>query len=319
MVDAASSSGPRPAMHSTGSAVLQGGAEVLATKSGPGTGWLRMAVSRKGSAIGSKSGRFGSGSRSTWVPKSLDELHQGRGDGGYALLRECAAGDVLGRELDAADGHLVVIRRQGAVAQQTPRPGRAPRRRPRPGRAGRSFRPGSAPGGPPSRTSRNSSRGTCRPSTTRQSVSGVDRISPIGPHSQLQKIAATTTEIGESPVLWAVEEWLDHLPGDQFADCEQHQRSRWPWSNPGLRQRPGQKGSKPEIHAPIYGTKRSSAARTAHRAGFGTPISNRPPEDHQSEPGIDRQLGQENSGSSGGRHRPSPPSCGAGRTIRTGG
>ena len=32
--------------------------------------------------------------------------------------------------------------------------------------------------------------------TTRHSVSGVDRISPIGPHSQDQKIAATTTEKG---------------------------------------------------------------------------------------------------------------------------
>ena len=41
-----------------------------------------------------------------------------------------------------------------------------------------------------------------RPMTTRHSVSGVDKISPIGPHSQDQKIAATITENGESPVEW---------------------------------------------------------------------------------------------------------------------
>ena len=48
----------------------------------------------------------------------------------------------------------------------------------------------------------NSSRSTCRPSTTRQRVSGVDRISPTGPQSQPQKMADTITERGERPVLW---------------------------------------------------------------------------------------------------------------------
>ncbi len=41
-----------------------------------------------------------------------------------------------------------------------------------------------------------------RPATTRHSVSGVDTSSPIGPQIQLQKIAATTTDSGDSPVLW---------------------------------------------------------------------------------------------------------------------
>ncbi len=41
-----------------------------------------------------------------------------------------------------------------------------------------------------------------RPSTTRQSVSGVDRISPTGPHSHAQKMAEMTTDTGDSPVLW---------------------------------------------------------------------------------------------------------------------
>ncbi len=33
-------------------------------------------------------------------------------------------------------------------------------------------------------------------------VSGVERISPMGPQSHDQKMAATTTEMGDSPVLW---------------------------------------------------------------------------------------------------------------------
>ena len=42
---------------------------------------------------------------------------------------------------------------------------------------------------------------TCRPSTTRQTVSGVTSSSPIGPHSQVQNTAAAMTARGESPVL----------------------------------------------------------------------------------------------------------------------
>ena len=40
----------------------------------------------------------------------------------------------------------------------------------------------------------------CRPATSRHKVSGVDRINPAGPQSQLQNIAPTTTESGDNPV-----------------------------------------------------------------------------------------------------------------------
>ena len=40
-----------------------------------------------------------------------------------------------------------------------------------------------------------------RPITTRHRVSGVERIRPTGPHNHDQKMAATTTEKGERPVL----------------------------------------------------------------------------------------------------------------------
>ena len=45
-------------------------------------------------------------------------------------------------------------------------------------------------------TSRNSNWLTCRPSTTRQTVSGVARSSPIGPHRNAQNAVATMTETG---------------------------------------------------------------------------------------------------------------------------
>ncbi len=41
-----------------------------------------------------------------------------------------------------------------------------------------------------------------RPATTRQSVKGVDTINPMGPQSELQKIAAMTTDSGDRPVVW---------------------------------------------------------------------------------------------------------------------
>ena len=39
------------------------------------------------------------------------------------------------------------------------------------------------------------------PMTTRQTVSGVERMSPTGPHSHVQNTAATMSAIGVTPVL----------------------------------------------------------------------------------------------------------------------
>ena len=40
----------------------------------------------------------------------------------------------------------------------------------------------------------------CRPATNEHNVMGVERISPAGPHNQLQNIAPTTIESGDNPV-----------------------------------------------------------------------------------------------------------------------
>src|SRR5690348_9350090 len=53
----------------------------------------------------------------------------------------------------------------------------------------------------PSSTSNTASCGTYFPITTSNTVSGVESSRPIGPHSHVQKTAATSTAIGETPVL----------------------------------------------------------------------------------------------------------------------
>ena len=56
-----------------------------------------------------------------------------------------------------------------------------------PAGAGNSHTPGRAAGVSAIKVPRNSRPGTCLPSTTRQTVSGVARSSPSGPHSHVQK------------------------------------------------------------------------------------------------------------------------------------
>ena len=47
-------------------------------------------------------------------------------------------------------------------------------------------------------------------------MSGVETSSPIGPQSQLQKMAATTTDRGDRPVLWPYNCGSTTCDGQQF-------------------------------------------------------------------------------------------------------
>jgi hypothetical protein len=60
---------------------------------------------------------------------------------------------------------------------------------------------GASSGWSPSRTSKNCSCGTCRPSTTMQTVRGVASSNPTGPQRVVQNTAATVIASGERPVL----------------------------------------------------------------------------------------------------------------------
>src|SRR5579883_1832999 len=61
--------------------------------------------------------------------------------------------------------------------------------------------PGASGGSWPRRMSRNLSRGTYFPSTSRHVVSGPDRMRPIGPHRNDQKAAATSWATSDMPRL----------------------------------------------------------------------------------------------------------------------
>src|SRR3970040_2504983 len=59
---------------------------------------------------------------------------------------------------------------------------------------------GSKTGSFPSRTPRKDNWGTCLPITNKQTVNGVARRSPTGPHNHIQKMAATSTATADTPV-----------------------------------------------------------------------------------------------------------------------
>jgi hypothetical protein len=106
-------------------------------------------------------------------------------------------------------------------------------------------------------------------------VNGVARIKPIGPQSQVQKVADAITATGDRPALrpytrgsitWpaigsttkksaAVERTIDHPVPTAAASIS---------------------GNIAEITAPIYGTKRSIIANMPHNGALGTPMNHNP-------------------------------------------
>ncbi len=58
----------------------------------------------------------------------------------------------------------------------------------------------SSAGVDPSSVSKKASCGRLRPTTSRQTVRGVDRIRPSGPHSAVQKVAAAISDSADRPV-----------------------------------------------------------------------------------------------------------------------
>ena len=91
-----------------------------------------------------------------------------------------------------------------------------------------------------------------RPATTKHRVNGVDTIRPTGPHSQLQNIAATTTDSGDIPVVWPYSSgstsWLaissTITNSAKVAIASVH---------PGSTAAPSSTEKKAAIHTPTYG------------------------------------------------------------------
>ena len=62
--------------------------------------------------------------------------------------------------------------------------------------------------------------------TTRQTVSGVERMSPTGPHSHVQKTAATISAMGVTPVLELYSQGFDQIVAKQFENNEEGDRQQ---------------------------------------------------------------------------------------------
>ena len=133
--------------------------------------------------------------------KIVDQRQGAGGDKRAALIGQNATGTIVLEHRKRRYGDVLVVRRGASASSGIPRRARSPRPDHPQADAGKGSRHGSSTGSLPSRTLRNPNCGTCRPSTTRQTVSGVDRSSPTGPQSQVQKIAAARIAIDERPVL----------------------------------------------------------------------------------------------------------------------
>ena len=171
----------------------------------------------------------------------------------------------------------------------------------------------------PSSTSRNSSRSTCRPSTTRQSVSGVAMIRPTGPQSQVQKIAEMHDREGRQAGALAVDEGLDHMPHERLGDRGTAPGSCSAMDQPGStaaassdRRDGRRRRSRYRARSASGLRRRPTGAGSARRSarGRGRPRRRRR---------RSGRAGSGNSGSAGAPHRPWRPWCGAGRSNRTGG
>ncbi|NNJ26366.1 hypothetical protein LzC2_24490 [Planctomycetes bacterium LzC2] len=111
--------------------------------------------------------------------------------------------------------------------------------------------------------------------TVRQTVSGMARIKPTGPHSHSQNVAAASTPIVDTPV----PDPYSH--GSMTLLLISSSRTNIPttssgWLQPSDTTTDRAIGKSAAIHGPTYGTYRSAAANNPHRIALGTPIRSRP-------------------------------------------
>jgi hypothetical protein len=114
-----------------------------------------------------------------------------------------------------------------------------------------------------------------RPSTTRQTVSGVASSSPIGPHRKAQNAAETMMAMGDRPVLWPYSSgsttWLTST-----SVTMNNPSTNTASDQPGEITTASSTGGTTAMTVPMNGTKRMHAARMPHSAGPGMPSAHRP-------------------------------------------
>ena len=106
-------------------------------------------------------------------------------------------------------------------------------------------------------------------------VNGVAKSRPTGPHSHVQKVAATMTARELMPV-----EWLKTIGSMMFTKVSSTTASRPTVSSIGRQESntasESSTGKAAAMGAPRNGTKRSMAMSRPHNAALGTPMAHRP-------------------------------------------
>src|SRR6185437_11893793 len=111
--------------------------------------------------------------------------------------------------------------------------------------------------------------------TTRQAVSGVDRTRPMGPQSQVQKVAATSTATGDRPALAPKSQGSRAWLVTSSTTMKRPKVSKKA-DQPGAIASESASGKSAASQVPIYGTNRSTRNITPQSAAFGTPIKKVP-------------------------------------------
>src|SRR5687767_10408869 len=129
----------------------------------------------------------------------------------------------------------------------------------------------SSAGSSPKSTSKNSSCGTYLPSTTRHTVSGLDKTRPIGPHKKPQNTAASTVATTETPML------MPYNQGSMMLLLTSSSTIKKPMTASGGHQLGNWTtlraiGRMAATGAPMYGTYRSTAARKPQSKAWFTPM-----------------------------------------------
>src|ERR1044071_7779473 len=122
---------------------------------------------------------------------------------------------------------------------------------------------------------RKSRPGTCLPSTTRHTVSGVASSKPIEPHNQVHAATATNSATCDTPAAPAYR----IVSSTRLVNSSTATNSPTTDSglvHPGSAARLARIGPAAAPTGPRYGTKRSAAPSAAQSSGYGVPSAHKP-------------------------------------------
>src|SRR4029079_17345246 len=112
--------------------------------------------------------------------------------------------------------------------------------------------------------------------TTRQTVTGVERMSPSGPHNQVQKAIATSSATCDTPAAPAYRTVSRTRFVNSSSATKNPATSIGPF-HPGSAASAIRIGPAAAATGPTYGMKRSAAPAAPQNKGYGTPNAYKPP------------------------------------------